>query len=51
MCGRYFMADFTEEEVHKYYNILDEIDRSIKANKDNKEKRENRYSLRIYYQS
>ena len=38
MCGRYFIEDFTEEEVQEYYDILDEIDRSIKANKESKVK-------------
>ncbi|MBN2835607.1 MAG: SOS response-associated peptidase [Candidatus Delongbacteria bacterium] len=38
MCGRYFIEDFTEEEVQEYYDILDEIDRSIKSNKESKVK-------------
>jgi len=33
MCGRYFISDFTKEELEEYYDILNEIDRTIKADK------------------
>jgi len=29
MCGRYYLADFDEEEVKEYYKILEELDRKI----------------------
>ena len=38
MCGRYFISDFTKEELEEYYDILNEIDRTIKADKDSKAK-------------
>ena len=30
MCGRYYLADFTEDEVKEYFSILEELDKKIK---------------------
>ncbi len=31
MCGRYYLADFTEEEAKEYYDILNDLDKKIKS--------------------
>lgn len=38
MCGRYFISDFTKEEVEEYYDILNEIERSYKTDNSGKAK-------------
>lgn len=35
MCGRYYLGDFTEEEVKEYLTILQEIDRRARTAENN----------------